>query len=254
MFSAALNQLNKRKDGFVLQVEGGRVDHAGHSNDTGGILHEFLNLMHVFIALEFIESHPDTMLVVTTDHGTGGCQLDGAGSASMVALLWIVSTSSDIVLSGCSKTLKPRVNLIRILLKTALGINPADAATAIVQAALDAEVVYLSGALNQAFGKQLNELTAVGWTSDKHTSECVEALRLRSWFGDPRWRTKYEIFGILTKALGIKVEGYINKVPASQPSTTRIRLNLSAFPTEKINNPIMIRPLASCQRLEWSPE
>ena len=103
MFSAALNQLNGMKEGFVLQVEGGRVDHAGHGNDAGGILHEFLEFdACIPIALEFIESHPDTMLVVTTDHGTGGCQLDGAGSAYIVAPLWIVSTSSDIVLSGCN--------------------------------------------------------------------------------------------------------------------------------------------------------
>ena len=93
-----------------------------------------------------------------------------------------------------------------VLLKTALGIDPTDTQAAIVQAALDAQVVYLSGALNQAFGKQLKELTAVGWTSDKHTSECVELFA----FGPgseaiPPLIKNYEIFGILTKALGIKV-------------------------------------------------
>ena len=208
MFRAALNQLEGMKDGFVLQVEGGRVDHAGHGNDAGGILHEFLEFdACIPIALEFIESHPDTMLVVTTDHGTGGCQLDGAGSAyldSGPALDRInqLRHSFEWLQQGFEATGK----FDPVLLKTALGIDPTDTQAAIVQAALDAEVQYLSGALNQAFGKQLKELTAVGWTSDKHTSECVELFA----FGPgaesiPPLIKNYEIFGILTKALGLKV-------------------------------------------------
>lgn len=208
MFSAALTQLDGAKDGFVLQVEGGRVDHAGHGNDPGGILHEFLEFdACIPIALEFIESHPDTMLVVTTDHGTGGCQLDGAGSAyldSGPALDRInqLRHSFEWLQQGFEATGKFNPALV----KTALGIDPTDTQAAIVQAALDAEAQYLSGALNQAFGKQLKELTAVGWTSDKHTSECVELFA----FGPgsetiPPLIKNYEIFGILTKALGIKV-------------------------------------------------
>jgi alkaline phosphatase len=207
MFSAALNQLDGAKDGFVLQVEGGRVDHAGHGNDPGSILHEFLEFdACIPIALEFIESHPDTMLVVTTDHGTGGCQLDGAGSAyvgSGPALDRInqLRHSFEWLQQGfeATGTFDP------VLLKTALGIDATDTQAAFVQAALDAEARYLSGALNKAFGKQLNELTAVGWTSNKHTSECVELFA----FGPgsetiPPLIKNYEMFGILTKALGIK--------------------------------------------------
>jgi alkaline phosphatase len=208
MFSAALTQLDDAKDGFVLQVEGGRVDHAGHGNDPGGILHEFLEFdACIPIALEFIESHPDTMLVVTTDHGTGGCQLDGAGSAyldSGPALDRInqLRHSFEWLQQGFEATGK----FDPVLVKTALGIEPTDAQAATVQAALDLEAQYLSGALNQAFGKQLNELTAVGWTSDKHTSECVELFA----FGPgseaiPAMIKNYEIFAILTNALGIEV-------------------------------------------------
>jgi alkaline phosphatase len=208
MFSAALTQLDDAKDGFVLQVEGGRVDHAGHGNDPGGILHEFLEFdACIPIALEFIESHPDTMLVVTTDHGTGGCQLDGAGSAyldSGPALDRInqLRHSFEWLQQGFEATGK----FDPVLVKTALGIEPTDAQAATVQAALDSEAQYLSGALNQAFGKQLNELTAVGWTSDKHTSECVELFA----FGPgseaiPAMIKNYEIFAILTNALGIEV-------------------------------------------------
>jgi alkaline phosphatase len=208
MFSTALSQLDGAKDGFVLQVEAGRVDHAGHGNDPGGILHEFLEFdACIPIALEFIESHPDTMLVVTTDHGTGGCQLDGAGSAyldSGPALDRINQLRHSF--EWLQQGFEAKGKFDPVLLKTALGIEPTDAQAAIVQAALDSEAQYLSGALNQAFGKQLNKLTAVGWTSDKHTSECVELFA----FGPgseaiPAMIKNYEIFAILTNALGIEV-------------------------------------------------
>jgi alkaline phosphatase len=208
MFSTALSQLDGAKDGFVLQVEAGRVDHAGHGNDPGGILHEFLEFdACIPIALEFIESHPDTMLVVTTDHGTGGCQLDGAGSAyldSGPALDRINKLRHSF--EWLQQGFEAKGKFDPVLLKTALGIEPTDVQAAIVQAALDSEAQYLSGALNQAFGKQLNELTAVGWTSNKHTSECVELFA----FGPgseaiPAMIKNYEIFAILTNALGIEV-------------------------------------------------
>jgi alkaline phosphatase len=208
MFSTALSQLDGAKDGFVLQVEAGRVDHAGHGNDPGGILHEFLEFdACIPIALEFIESHPDTMLVVTTDHGTGGCQLDGAGSAyldSGPALDRINKLRHSF--EWLQQGFEAKGKFDPVLLRTALGIEPTDVQAAIVQAALDSEAQYLSGALNQAFGKQLNELTAVGWTSNKHTSECVELFA----FGPgseaiPAMIKNYEIFAILTNALGIEV-------------------------------------------------
>ena len=83
MFKAALASLGGTNEGFFLQVEGGRVDHAGHANDAGAILHEYLEYDDCIpVALEYIKEHPDTLLIVTTDHGTGGCQLDGQGSVT----------------------------------------------------------------------------------------------------------------------------------------------------------------------------
>jgi len=208
MFRAALARLDQAKDGFVLQVEGGRVDHAGHGNDPGGVLHEFLEFDDCIpIALEYIDAHPDTMLVVTTDHGTGGCQLDGAGKAyadSGPALDRINQ------LKYSFEWLQQRFMANRQFdassVKMALGIDTTEQQATIVQAAIDKESKYLSGAFNQAFGKQLKELTAVGWTSSNHTSECVELFA----FGPgsesvPAFIDNYEVFGILTSALGIKV-------------------------------------------------
>ena len=207
MFRAALDRLDGAKDGFLLQVEGGRVDHAGHGNDPGAILHEFLEFdACIPIALEYIDAHPDTMLIVTTDHGTGGCQLNGAGRSyvdSGPALDRINQLKYSF--EWLQQRFKATGSFDASPLKMALGIDATEAQGAIVQQALDAEAKYLSGALGEAFGHQLEKLTAVGWTSSTHTSECVEMFA----FGPgsqaiPPFVKNYEMFGIVSAALGIK--------------------------------------------------
>ena len=78
MTSVALGRLggmvyggDVRKRGFVLMVEGGRVDHAAHANDAAGIIGDQLAFDDALgVALRFMRDHGDeTMLVVTSDHG-----------------------------------------------------------------------------------------------------------------------------------------------------------------------------------------
>lgn len=40
MTRAALNRLDRNENGFILQVEGGRVDHAAHGNDAAGLVYD----------------------------------------------------------------------------------------------------------------------------------------------------------------------------------------------------------------------
>ncbi len=73
MTRAALAVLARSEQGFFLMVEGGRIDYAGHANDAGTMLHEILDFDEaVGVGMEFQESHPETLLIVTADHGTGG--------------------------------------------------------------------------------------------------------------------------------------------------------------------------------------
>lgn len=77
MTKIALDRLSVDQDGsdgFVLQIEGGRIDHAAHANDAGGLLHDLLELDEVVGYVEqWARGRSDTLVVVTTDHATGGC-------------------------------------------------------------------------------------------------------------------------------------------------------------------------------------
>lgn len=73
MTSAGLEVLSRRDEGFFMLVEGGRIDYAGHGNDPGSLLHEVLDFDEAIgKGLEFQRSHPDTLVLVTGDHGAGG--------------------------------------------------------------------------------------------------------------------------------------------------------------------------------------
>jgi alkaline phosphatase len=81
MMRRALSTLEQNRHGFLLQVEGGRVDHGGHGNDVGAIVHDQLAFDEcIAVAREYTQQHPETLVIVTTDHGCGGCQLNGVGS------------------------------------------------------------------------------------------------------------------------------------------------------------------------------
>ncbi|MGJ8639480.1 MAG: alkaline phosphatase [Opitutaceae bacterium] len=210
MFEAALASLSGAKDGFVLQVEGGRVDHAGHANDAGTILHEQLEFDDCIpLALKFIEKNPDTLLIVTTDHGTGGCQLDGKGKSyveSGPALDGINDIKQSF--SWLEGRFKQEGKFDAALFEDATGIEPTAAQAKRIQDAIDdPKMKYLSSFMTGVFADQLWQKTAVGWTSNNHTSECVELLAFGPGSGAiPHFIENRELFGFMTQALDLAVE------------------------------------------------
>jgi len=78
----ALNCLKGRGEGFLLQVEAARVDHAGHANDIAAELWDQIAFDDALIAaMDFAEQDGETLVLVCTDHGTGGPGLCGVGKA-----------------------------------------------------------------------------------------------------------------------------------------------------------------------------
>ncbi|MCC7376266.1 MAG: alkaline phosphatase [Verrucomicrobiales bacterium] len=81
MTDRALARLS-RHDRFLLQIEGGRVDHACHNNDAAGALRDLLAFDQALVrVLEYRRQHPDTLVVVTTDHGNANLGLNGIGTS-----------------------------------------------------------------------------------------------------------------------------------------------------------------------------
>jgi alkaline phosphatase len=80
----ALDRLAGNEDGFFLMIEGSRIDHAGHSNDAAAHLHDILAFEEAAAtALEYARSDGETLVLVLSDHETGGLSVgrnrDGEG-------------------------------------------------------------------------------------------------------------------------------------------------------------------------------
>jgi alkaline phosphatase len=65
------------ENGFFMMVEGGKIDLACHANDAASAVREVIGLDEaVGAAIDFHREHPDdTLIVVTSDHETGGMSL-----------------------------------------------------------------------------------------------------------------------------------------------------------------------------------
>ena len=70
----ALEVLSRdNKDGFFLMIESAIIDGYGHNNDGEGMvveMKEFNRTLQKMI--DYVNQHPETLLVVTADHETGG--------------------------------------------------------------------------------------------------------------------------------------------------------------------------------------
>lgn len=70
MTKTAIEKMKKNTAGFVLQVEGGKVDWAAHGNDATALLHDQIEFDRaVQEALNFAEADKNTLVIITTDHG-----------------------------------------------------------------------------------------------------------------------------------------------------------------------------------------
>ena len=187
MSAKALEILSATDDGFLLQIEGGRVDHAAHANDAGALLWDQLAFDDaVLIALQFVERHPDTLLIVTSDHGNSNPGLNGVGARyrntnDCFQSLADAKASYGVFTQRCA-TLRDGeqpipVDIARSAARACFGVKLKDHEAQAVADVLNGQTpneIYRAhqnqvGLLGQVLGNH----TGVGWTSVSHTSDAV---------------------------------------------------------------------------------
>lgn len=203
MMTAALEKLQHASEGFLLQVEAGRVDHAGHANDAGAILFDQLSFDEcIVVAEQFVENHPDTLVIVTTDHGTGGAMLNGLGSK------YNDTTKQFMNLDGLAMSFEV---LTRQL---ATESTPAQLKELVAKGwnmELDDETArnLLANMSNRnVFSDLLSphvmQHTGVGFTSHNHTGDLVELMAFGAGLDViPPYLENWQLHGLIRQCLGI---------------------------------------------------
>lgn len=211
MTRAALRRLERAPDGFILQVEGGRVDHAAHDNDAAALVHDQVAFDEaVGVAFEWASQRHDTLVIVTTDHGNanpGITDYGVAGNRGFAKLLDATHSFARII--PALRTLGPAPDLAAVRDTIRRG-------TAVTLSDRDAQVVrgWLSGEAPDPFllanknagplGSVLANSYAVAFLSPNHTADAVE---LSAWGpGSERiagYSRTRDLHAVMVQAMGI---------------------------------------------------
>ncbi len=86
MTQAALPQL-ENEQGFFVLIEASQIDWAGHGRDIASAMAEVDDLAQTLQYLEaYVAKHPNTLVVITADHSTGGLSIGNKTAASAQAI------------------------------------------------------------------------------------------------------------------------------------------------------------------------
>jgi alkaline phosphatase len=185
MLQAALKGLHANPNGFVLQVEGGRVDHAAHANDAAGLVWDQLAFDDALaVALAYQAENPDTLVIATSDHGNAnpglnGTTLAGSGrfyghSTQAFSELVKATGSYDRISARLKEAEAVGAEQVQAAVAAFTGITiPANQAA--VAAEAFAGKVDTLGEQHRSFvgvlGQILSNHTGIGWTGTSHTQD-----------------------------------------------------------------------------------
>lgn len=210
MTDKALQQL-ENQNGFILQVEGGRVDHGAHSNDAAGMLYDQVAFDDALkVALDFVDQRDDTLLIITTDHGNANPALNAAGdgyndSGPFFDRLQDFQHSNNWILSELDKNSSVSQIRERVKYATQLGIKKEEAQT--LRKALNGnlETIYdIKNYPSSVLGSILANYTSISFTSGGHTSDYVELAALGPGIDNlDHFTRNTELFDLMVNAAGV---------------------------------------------------
>ena len=193
MTKAATKHL-ENKNGYFMLVEASQVDWAGHANDVAAAMAEMDDLAKAMEYLEqYVEKHPNTLVVLTADHNTGGFSIAANGEyAWRPDILRTLTQSPESIASKLAKT-TITANLVKQLLNTDISDDELATLTATKASAQQALTAYQALSLEQqqtssepsvrkalykAVKKLIDIRTNTGWTSGGHTGVDVPVYAL----------------------------------------------------------------------------
>jgi alkaline phosphatase len=183
MAAKALEVLAKNPKGFFVMIEGGRIDHAAHRNDAAATIRDTLAFDEaVGVALEFQRRNPDTLLIVTADHETGGMALFGQGKHSKdyvtagLSVIQKAQASFDVIVGEFGKN--PTPDKIREVVKKhlAIGITVEEAKVVANDTIRKLDPKNFSYAMLHSLAFVLRPYLRVGWATQTHTASPLFAF------------------------------------------------------------------------------
>ncbi|MDX2175223.1 MAG: alkaline phosphatase [Candidatus Sumerlaeia bacterium] len=189
MTQAALDALDDSPNGFLMQVEGGRVDHAAHGNDATGLIWDQVAFDDAIrVALAYQEKRPDTLIVLTTDHGNanpglfgisgGGGESYGGSNAAFEKLLEArgsygraQGTLDDIRKASGTVSAKDVADVVQELAAVSLFENEAEALAKLANREIVPNWNRSLGGFSGLFGQIMANYCGIAFLSSTHTED-----------------------------------------------------------------------------------
>ena len=181
MSEVALKNLLGHPEKFLLQIEGGRIDHGAHANDIAGLLWDQLAFDDALVkVLEMIAGRDDILVIVTSDHGNANPGLNGTGkeykdSNKAFASIARMTCSYEKLFEEWGRSPENTAERLAAMIKERLGFSLTKKQTAELYSSITTGVVSEwseqldnpHGLLGQFAGNH----TGIGWTGTSHTSD-----------------------------------------------------------------------------------
>jgi alkaline phosphatase len=179
MAEKAIQQLDN-KDGFVVQIEAGRVDWAAHANDIAALIHDQLAFDDaVKVALDFAQKDKNTLVIVCTDHGNANPGLMyGKDVTARFDSVQKYKKTNEWLLNQVTKNTTP--NQLQELVDYANGFKLTDEEVTKILGYYNGlekpeEGLYNYKHVPLNYYSEIQKIrNAVGWISNEHTGDYVE--------------------------------------------------------------------------------
>ncbi|MFN4086170.1 MAG: alkaline phosphatase [Spirosomataceae bacterium] len=208
MTQKALEVLKLNPKGFVLQIESGKVDWAAHANDIAALLGEQRALDEAIgVVKKFIQTHPDTLVILTTDHGNANPGLFSNVENRKFDRIRQFKHTNDWILQGLS--LNSSIQQVIERIEYAQGwVATQEQAWSLLENYIHRDEKGLYNPRKLPFDRlatMQRKHTGVGWGSMDHSADYVE---LAMWGpgseGLPSFVQNTDLHHLMLMALGIK--------------------------------------------------
>jgi alkaline phosphatase len=180
MAQKAIDRMKGNKNGFVLQIEGGKVDWGAHANDIASLLYDQVAFDEAIkIAIDFAAKDGETLVIITTDHGNANPGvIYGKNANDNFDSIQKYTHTNEWILN----TIKPgdSVAKVRELVESANKTTISDEDAKTVLTYYDGLHKEEGGLYNyknlpfKAFAQMQQKTNSVGWISMDHSADYVE--------------------------------------------------------------------------------
>jgi alkaline phosphatase len=179
MAQKAIDRMKNHKNGFVLQIEGGKVDWGAHANDIAALLYDQAAFDEAIkVAIDFAEKDKETLVIITTDHGNANPGvIYGKNANENFDSIQNYTHTNEWILNE----IKPdfTVAQVRELVNYANGKAPSEENAQKILSFYDGlhkeEGLYNYKKLPfKTFSEMQKETNSVGWISMDHSADYVE--------------------------------------------------------------------------------